>query len=232
MAIKPLFRLGLDIPILMCLRDARHNNFFNSLLAMAESNLANGPVYFNCFPNFSASLLDTNAIEALTLNVKTKNLNFKINTRAIALIYRVYYKVMTSTIEPRAKLTLTPNETVLFEANSRHAQIQTPRRLRWNEITRSGSWDLKEINEPKPVELNNQVSQIIEHSDGSVRIEFASNFSQSTRFSTCSNNRPSTSSNRHSINRPSISLPRSQSAKSFRLHDVDFNEYILKPVYT
>ena len=47
--IKPLTRLGLNKPVCACLKDARHNNFDDSLLGIIESNMAHGPVYFNCF---------------------------------------------------------------------------------------------------------------------------------------------------------------------------------------
>ena len=47
--IKPLTKLGLNKPVCACLRDARHNNFDDSLLGIIESNMAHGPVYLNCF---------------------------------------------------------------------------------------------------------------------------------------------------------------------------------------
>ena len=46
-AIKPLTRIGLNKPICVCLRDARHNNFDDSLLGVMESNMAHGLIYFN-----------------------------------------------------------------------------------------------------------------------------------------------------------------------------------------
>ena len=49
-AIKPLFRLDLDILVFVYLRDARSTKFIDSILSMIDSNLANGPIYFNCFP--------------------------------------------------------------------------------------------------------------------------------------------------------------------------------------
>ncbi|KAG5631412.1 hypothetical protein H5410_003129, partial [Solanum commersonii] len=61
-AVKALFRKGLDIP-----------EFLRVTLRWA--------VYFNCYPNFSVDINDPNVMDSLTLNVKTKNLNSKINTR-------------------------------------------------------------------------------------------------------------------------------------------------------
>ena len=79
-AVKPLFRKGLDIPVCVILRDGRFLNFDDSMLGVLQSNLADGPVYFNCYPNFSLDINDPNVMDSLTLNVKIKNLNSKINT--------------------------------------------------------------------------------------------------------------------------------------------------------
>ena len=68
-AIKPLFRLGLDIPIFVCLRDARSTKFTDSILNMIDSNLTNGPVYFNHYPNFSMNINDPSILLSLALNI-------------------------------------------------------------------------------------------------------------------------------------------------------------------
>ena len=52
-AIKPLFHLGLDILMFVCLRNVRATKFFYHVLSMIDTNLANSCVYFNCLPNFS-----------------------------------------------------------------------------------------------------------------------------------------------------------------------------------
>ena len=62
-----MFRSGLDTSILAILRDKRHNDFLNSLLGIIESNLANNPIYFNCFPNFMISLDDPQILKSLSL---------------------------------------------------------------------------------------------------------------------------------------------------------------------
>lgn len=87
---KPLLCKGLNIPICLILRDARLLNFDDSLLGILESNLSNGPVYFNHYPNFSIDIDNPNVIDTLTPNVKKKNMKSKIDTREIVLIHRVY----------------------------------------------------------------------------------------------------------------------------------------------
>ncbi|KAL3525091.1 hypothetical protein ACH5RR_013463 [Cinchona calisaya] len=61
----------LDTSLLLCLRDGRFINFSGSLLGMVETSLCGGPVYFDCFPNFTVCLKDKNILDTLTLNIKT-----------------------------------------------------------------------------------------------------------------------------------------------------------------
>ena len=50
-ATKLLTRLGLDKPICICLRDARHNQLQDSLLGLMQSNTSFEPMYFTYYPN-------------------------------------------------------------------------------------------------------------------------------------------------------------------------------------
>ncbi|CAN4101668.1 unnamed protein product [Withania somnifera] len=126
-AVKPLFRLGLDTPICLLLRDnSRHPNFDDSLLGILQSNLANGPVYFNCYLNYLVALNDQNIMDTLTLNVKVKNLNSKVNTQEIAIIYGVYYRLIKTTLAPRARISSTKGVTMLMEANHEHGNTFVP----------------------------------------------------------------------------------------------------------
>jgi len=215
-AIKPLFRIGIDAPVLLILRDKRHNDFENSILAMAETNIANGPIYFSCYPNFSVGLFDKNILDTLVLTVETKNLDFKDNTKPLAIIYRVCYKTMTTTIEPRTRLSSPKNETIIFEANINHTKIHTPKRLKWSEITQSCKWNLQNANEPKALDTSKRISNITEHSDGSVDINFSSIEFLSSRFSTTSTLET----------KPPISK-----SKSLKLQTVDYSTSIPKPLY-
>jgi hypothetical protein len=56
--IKPLTKEGLNSSILAVLRDARFQNFQDSLLSSIESSLCCGPVSFDCYPNITISLKD------------------------------------------------------------------------------------------------------------------------------------------------------------------------------
>ena len=84
---------------------------------MAETSLYGGPVYFDCYPNFTIFLKDKNILDALTLNIKTANYKVKTWTLLVALIYRIQYKVMNSAFRTGALKTLQKRETILFQTD-------------------------------------------------------------------------------------------------------------------
>ncbi|KAI5338514.1 hypothetical protein L3X38_017785 [Prunus dulcis] len=59
-AVKPLTRTGLKASVLLWLRDARFTNSEDSTLGVTESSLSNGPVHFDCYPDFTFQDLKTN----------------------------------------------------------------------------------------------------------------------------------------------------------------------------
>lgn len=67
--LRPMFRSRLDTPIFAILIDKRHTSFANFLLGIIESNLADGPTYFNCYPNFTMALDDMHFFTVLTLDI-------------------------------------------------------------------------------------------------------------------------------------------------------------------
>ena len=57
-ALKPLTTLGLDCPVFTAFRGNRLRRHKDSLLVMIRTNILNGPIYFNCCPNYSHDLND------------------------------------------------------------------------------------------------------------------------------------------------------------------------------
>ncbi|KAK2991115.1 hypothetical protein RJ640_029398, partial [Escallonia rubra] len=70
--ITSLTKEGLDTHVWAALRDDRHLSFDDSLLGMVETSLCNGPMYFNCYPNFSVSLSDPHIMDVLTVAFNTQ----------------------------------------------------------------------------------------------------------------------------------------------------------------
>ena len=154
LVVKPLTRIGLNKPICVCLRDARYNNFDDSLLGVMESNMAYDPIYFNCFPNLELSCINDMSIhKALTLNVQTKGYDMDPKTKNILMVYRVYYKAMTTLVNAKCLLTSPKEKTLLFQSNEEHSSNMIPKEIPLESLTHSNTRDFKQLALPKPIEV-------------------------------------------------------------------------------
>ncbi|PON92602.1 Viral movement protein [Trema orientale] len=131
-AIKPLSKESLNTPILLSLRDCRFLKFKDSLLRAIETNLCNGPVYFDYYPDYGVSLKD--AHEVLTLNIRTGSL-------PVALIYRVHFKAMTSLFNAiKALRSSSIDETLLMQVDLTRSTKPNPKIIRANEVNFPETW--------------------------------------------------------------------------------------------
>ncbi|KAL4652134.1 hypothetical protein ACB092_01G210900 [Castanea dentata] len=159
-AIKPLTREALNASVLLCLRDDRHLRFNDSLLGMMETSLHNGPVYFNCYPNFALSLTDRNIMDALTLNVKTDRYYMKEGSKPLAIIYRIYYKLMKTTLDPQTIADPSPKvHALLLQASTPNSRLRVPKQIQWKDINLPERWQLEAI-APTP-KIENTVPDFI-----------------------------------------------------------------------
>ena len=137
--IKLLAREGIDCSVLCVLQDNRITDFQKSLLGTLEASLCNQIAYFNYFPNFTTSLRD--ATHSLRLRVKTNGIAMKENMQELAIVYRVYYKLMSTTVEPKTKISNVPGLTTGFLTNPRNCSEQI-KKVTWNEVTFPLEWKL------------------------------------------------------------------------------------------
>ena len=171
-AAKPLTRLGLDKPICICLCDARHNQFQDSLLGLMQANTSFGPVYFTCYPNLELDCMNDKSIhKALTLNIQTQNYDMDSRSRNILIVYRVYYKVMTSVVNPNCLLSSPKDQTLIWQANEKNSTVIIPKPIPWECLTQSLEWNFKQLLAPKPIEQPKLLS-ITEDGQGNVQINF------------------------------------------------------------
>ena len=76
-ALEPLTTSGLDCPIFTAFRDNRLRRHKDSLLAMIRMNILDGPIYFNCCPNYSVDLNDPLIIDILLSDIHHPNIHKK-----------------------------------------------------------------------------------------------------------------------------------------------------------
>ncbi|KAG7947753.1 hypothetical protein I3843_14G110000 [Carya illinoinensis] len=172
-AIVPLVRKGIDACVLLCLRDGRHKNFNNSVLGIVQTSLIDGLVHFNCYPDLTVDLFDKNILSTLTLNVKTSGFDMVEGSRPISLVYRIYYRVLSTSLEPKAKIKSPKNETVLMYSSTSNSNITTPKLLFWKDVTLSDEWVLKQELPPREVPAqNSDLRWVQQYLDGTVKISF------------------------------------------------------------
>ena len=95
-----------------------------------ESNMAHDPVYFNYFPDLELSCIDDMAIhKALILNVQTKGYDMDPRANNILIVYRIYYKAITTSINAKCLLKSPKEKTLLFQANEEHSLVMTPEEI-------------------------------------------------------------------------------------------------------
>ncbi|KAG7947754.1 hypothetical protein I3843_14G110100 [Carya illinoinensis] len=172
-AIVPLVRKGIDACVLLCLRDGRHKNFNNSVLGIVQTSLIDGPVHFNCYPDLTVDLFDKNVFSTLTLNVKTSGFDMVEGSKPISLVYRLYYKVLSTSLEPKAKIKSPKNETVLMYSSTLNSNITTPKMLFWKDVTLPDEWVLKQELPPREVPAqNSDLRWVQQYLDGTINIAF------------------------------------------------------------
>ena len=104
-------------------------------MGVVETSFCLGPVYFNVYPNLTLSLTDRNIGLACNLKILTTRYNFLPGSEIVAILYRIYYKVM-NTLAPNIKHISNPSGfTTLIESNMFDKENTVGQRLiSWNEI--------------------------------------------------------------------------------------------------
>ncbi|KAK4729573.1 hypothetical protein R3W88_022561 [Solanum pinnatisectum] len=156
-------------------------------------------------------------------------MNSKIDTREIAVIYRVYYKLMKTTIAPKAIASSVKGVTMLMEANQEHSTTFVPRLLKWTDILADEEWKFDSITNPLPLQPEtSQLDRVIQFPDGSINLKFlrSSSFSQASSSRRMSSSRPSSFQTREEEDEDSVSQPDHR-----KLHGVDFYQTVPKVYY-
>ncbi|CAL5403723.1 unnamed protein product [Camellia sinensis] len=145
-AVKPLTASGLNSSVLICLRDRRLLDFRQSLLAVAQSKLSDGPIYFNCHPSYSVSLTDPHILKTINLSIKTDNLQEEgsVVSDHIAVFYRVYYRVSTDFLS-KSKVSSSGRKTTFVETNLlRNDKVKVPKTIEWDSFEVPERWNVRD----------------------------------------------------------------------------------------
>ena len=99
-----------------------------------ESNLYDGPAFFNCYSNFSMDLNNPRTAEAVKLYIRTPNNIIDEVSGPFKMIYRIYYKVTKINYNFKVLRKSPKDETTLVEVNLSKLSVQVPKRLSHEEV--------------------------------------------------------------------------------------------------
>ena len=161
----------------MCLRDARFKNFKDSILGMITASTYDGPEYFNYYPDITLALDDPHIVKALTLNIASSGYHTEEGSKPFALIYRIYYRLLGTQLNPGAKINGEPfGQTMLIQCSTLDAKVQVPKMIQWQDVKLPTKWLLEqETPLAKPIFDELDLTHIQQYLDGTIKISFKNN---------------------------------------------------------
>ena len=127
--VKPLTKKWLNTSVLLCLRDGRLKIYKDALLGMVESSIFQRPIYFNYYPNFTVSLTDETILQTLELDIKTSYYNMLEDAQPLVILYRIYYKLIKTTLESQALMESPKSKTLLLQTSTDNSHTWVPTQI-------------------------------------------------------------------------------------------------------
>jgi len=143
-----------------------HNKFTDSLIGGIVSPLSNGPIYFDCYPNFSAYTFDENLGDILKFQIRTAGFDMCQTRTNISIQTRGCFR-HTNTLFPPVlhtpRKTSQPSTLVLTDPLNHKMEHQT---IRWENISFPTDWIIDMPKSPIPRSITS--SQIKESASSTV----------------------------------------------------------------
>ena len=177
---KPLTRLGLNTSIVMCLRDNRHIDYWDSIIGGVQAGLNDDLVYFQCFPNFIVKLRDVNILDFVVLHIKTHGFNIKPGNNLVSIITKFAYKSMNTSVRSGALCTSPKGETTLFYSDMLDkSNFIVPKKILWKDVEFPENWHFANV--VLAIEQRSKrIEQIIQYPNGGGDMIFSNSFRHSS----------------------------------------------------
>ena len=164
----------------MCLRDNRHLDYRDSIIGDVQAGLNDGPIYFQCYPNFTVRLRDADILDSVVLHVKTHGFKFKEGNSFVSIITRFAYKSMTTSVGSGALCTSPKDETTLFHLDVLNkSNFIIPKRIMWNEVEFIETGHFANV-VPAIEQRFEMIEQIVQYLDGGGDLVFSNPFHHSS----------------------------------------------------
>ncbi|KAL6345850.1 hypothetical protein AAG906_017609 [Vitis piasezkii] len=232
-AAKPLTRLGLNTSIVMCLRDNRHLEYRDSIIGAVQAGLNDGPVYFQCYPNFTVRIRDADILDSVVLHIKTHGFKIKPGNNPVSIITRFAYKSMNTSVGSGALCTSPKGETTYFHSDMLDkSDFIIPKKILWKDVEFPENWHFANA-VPAIAQRSESIEQIVQYPDGGGELVFSNSFrhSSSPRVSVYEPSRASSSSIPVRTTREEEGSS-SGNPKNIKLTGVRSHTNVARPFYT
>lgn len=164
--INALVHKGINAYVLCIIRDLTHDKFIDSIIGGIVAPLSNGPVYFDCYPNFVVSAFDETLGDILKLQILTTGFHMKAKRRNIAILAKGCFRY-TNTMYPAVLHAPSKDSQastlVLIDALNQKVEHNT---IRWEDLSFPNDWV---IDTPKiPIQKAITSAQIKETDDAAI----------------------------------------------------------------
>ena len=96
-------------------------------------------------------------------------------SKPLAVIYRIYYKLMKTTLDPQSMVDPSPKgQTLLLQASTQNTRLRVPQQIQWKDITLPEKWQLEAV-APTPKIENIEPDFLAQNIDGTFIISFNNN---------------------------------------------------------
>ena len=139
-----------------------------------------GPIYFQCYPNFTVRLRDANLLDLVVLHVKTHGFKFKAGNSPVSIITRFAYKSMTTSVRSGALCTSPKGETTYFHSNMLDkSDFIIPKKILWKDVEFLENWHFANA-VPAIAHRSERIEQIVQYPDGGGDLIFSNSFCHSS----------------------------------------------------
>ena len=92
----------------------------------------------------------------------------------LVIVYRIYYKLMKTTLEPQALMESPKGKTLLLQTSTSDSHTRVPTQINQNDVKLPNRWLLRNVAQPTPIQntLEDNIDYIDQQLDGSVSINF------------------------------------------------------------
>ena len=123
------------------LRDNRHLEYQDSIIGAVQARLNDGPVYFQCFPNFTVRIRYADILDYVVLHIKTRGFKIKPGNNPILIITRFAYKSMNTSVGSEALCTNPKGETTYFHLDMLDkSDFIVPKKILWKVVEFTENW--------------------------------------------------------------------------------------------